>query len=90
MLDYSRANNVIDYKGIDSDFQSKKAFYNKPYTGYKMRDYDKLMEIDDNGLYLIIKDLEEKIEQRDIVIEDQRNKIDELKDILNKYEKSLK
>ena len=90
VLDYSRANNVIDYKGIDSDFQSKKAFYNKPYTGYKMRDYDKLMEIDDNGLYLIIKDLEEKIEERDIVIEDQRNKIDELKDILNKYEKSLK
>ena len=90
VLDYSRATNVIDYKGIDNDFRSKKAFYNKTYTGYKMRDYDKLMEIDDNGLYLIIKDLEEKIEERDIVIEDQRNKIDELKDVLNKYEKSLK
>ena len=89
-MDYSRVNNVIDFNNIDNDFRSKKAFYNKPYTGYKMRDYDKLMEIDDNGLYLIIKDLEEKIEERDIVIEDQRNKIDELKDILNKFEKSLK
>ena len=90
MLDYSRADNVIDYKGIDNEFRSKKAFYNKPYNRYNMGDYDKLMEIDDDGLYLIIKDLEGKIEERDTIIEEQRNKIDELKDILNKYEKSLK
>ena len=91
VLDYSRANNVIDYKGIDNnEFRSKKAFYNKPYNGYNMTDYDKLLEIDDDGLYMIIKDLEEKIEERDNVIEEQRNKIDELKEILNKFEKSLK
>ena len=90
VIDYSRVNNVIDFKGIDNEFTSKKAFYNKPYSGYNMRDYDKLMEIDENGLYMIIKDLEEKIEERDYVIEEQRNKIDELKDILNKLEKNLK
>ena len=55
-----------------------------------MRDYDKLMEIDNNGLFQIIKDLEGKIEERDNVIEEQRNELDELKNILNKYEKSLK
>ena len=55
-----------------------------------MNNFDKLMEIDDEGLYSIIKDLQGKIEERDNIIEEQRNKIDELKDILNKYEKSLK
>ena len=89
-MDYSRVNNIIDIKGIDSEFTSKKAFYNKTYTGYNLRDYDKLMEIDNIGLYQIIKDLEGKIEERDNIIEEQRNKIDELKDILNKYEKNLK
>ena len=69
---------------------SKKAFYNKTYSGYNLRDYDKLMEIDNIGLYHIIKDLEGKIEERDSIIEEQRSKLDELKDILNKYEKSLK
>ena len=89
-VDYSRVTNVIDIKGVDSDFRSKKAFYNKLYSGYNMRDYDKLMEIDNNGLFQIIKDLEGKIEERDNVIEEQRNELDELKNILNKYEKSLK
>ena len=90
VVDYSRVDNVIDFSGIDNEFRSKKAFYNKPYSGYNMRDYDQLMEIDNNGLYLIIKDLEEKIDERDSVIEEQRNKIDELKTILNKLEKNLK
>ena len=90
VADYSRVDNVIDFSGIDNEFRSKKAFYNKPYSGYNMRDYDQLMEIDNNGLYLIIKDLEEKIDERDSVIEEQRNKIDELKTILNKLEKNLK
>ena len=89
-VDYSRVNNIIDIKGIDSEFRSKKAFYNKAYSGYNLRDYDKLMEIDNNGLFQIIKDLEGKIEERDNVIEEQRNELDELKNILNKYEKSLK
>ena len=69
---------------------SKKAFYNKNYTGYNLRDYDKLMDIDNISLYHIIKDLEGKIEERDNIIEEQRSKLDELKNILNKYEKSLK
>ena len=90
VLDYSRADNVIDYKGIDNEFRSKKAFYNKPYNGYNMGDYDKLMEIDDDGLYLIIKDLEGKIEERDTIIEEQRNKIDELEVKLKEQEKNLK
>ena len=90
VVDYSRVDNVIDFSGLDNEFRSKKAFYNKPYSGYNMRDYDQLMEIDNNGLYLIIKDLEEKIDERDSVIEEQRNKIDELKTILNKLENNLK
>ena len=90
VLDYSRVNNVIDFNNIDNDFRSKKAFYNKPYNGYNMNNFDKLMEIDDEGLYSIIKDLQGKIEERDNIIEEQRNKIDELKEILNKYEKRLK
>jgi len=89
-IDYSRVNNVIDIKGVNSEFMSKKAFYNKNYTGYNLRDYDKLMDIDNIGLYQIIKDLEGKIEERDSIIEEQRSKLDELKNILNKYEKSLK
>ena len=90
VVDYSRVDNVIDFSGLDNEFRSKKAFYNKPYSGYNMRDYDQLMEIDNNGLYLIIKDLEEKIDERDSVIEEQRNKIDEMKNILNKLENNLK
>ena len=89
-FDYSRVNNVIDIKGVSPEFMSKKAFYNKTYTGYNLRDYDKLMEIDNIGLYNIIKDLEGKIEERDNIIEEQRSKLDELKEILNKCEKSLK
>ena len=89
-IDYSRVNNVIDIKGVNPEFMSKKAFYNKTYTGYNLRDYDKLMEIDNIGLYNIIKDLEGKIEERDNIIEEQRSKLDELKEILNKCEKSLK
>ena len=89
-IDYSRVNNVIDIKGVNSEFMSKKAFYNKNYTGYNLRDYDKLMDIDNISLYHIIKDLEGKIEERDNIIEEQRSKLDELKNILNKYEKSLK
>ena len=81
---------MIDIKGVNSEFMSKKAFYNKNYTGYNLRDYDKLMDIDNISLYHIIKDLEGKIEERDNIIEEQRSKLDELKNILNKYEKSLK
>ena len=48
------------------------------------------MEIDINSLYSIIKDLEDKIAERDSIIEQQIDKIDELKKIMNNYEKSLK
>ena len=48
------------------------------------------MEVDINNLYSIIQDLEQKINERDIIIEQQNDKIDELKKVMTDYEKSLK
>ena len=48
------------------------------------------MEVDVNSLCDIIKDLEQKIAERDNIIEQQTDTIDELKKLMNKYEKSLK
>ena len=90
IIDYSRVNNIINYNVVDPEFRSKKAFFIKPYTVFSKQDYDKLMEIDNNSLYNIIKDLEEKISERESIIEQQSDELDELKKIMNNYEKNLK
>jgi hypothetical protein len=92
IVDYSRVNNIINYNIVDPEFRSKKAFFNKPYNSLQGQgqDYDNLMEVDINSLYNIIKDLEQKIEEKDTIIEQQTEKIDELKKLMNDYEKSLK
>ena len=90
VVDYSRINNIINYNVVDPEFRSKKAYFNKPNSILSGPNYDKLMEIDINSLYSIIKDLEDKIAERDSIIEQQIDKIDELKKIMNNYEKSLK
>ena len=90
IVDYGRINNIINYNNVDPEFRSKKAYFNKPFVAFKDQDYDKLMEIDINNLYNIIKDLEIKISEKDNIIEKQTDQIDELKKILNNYEKSLK
>ena len=90
VIDYSRVNNIINYNVVDPEFRSKKAFFIKPYTVFSKQDYDKLMEIDNNSLYNIIKDLEEKISERESIIEQQSDELDELKKIMNNYEKNLK
>ena len=90
VVDYSRVNNIINYNVVDPEFKSKKAFFNKPNSIFNGLNYDKLMELDTNSLYSIIRDLEEKIEERDRIIEQQIDQIDELKKIMNNYEKSLK
>ena len=48
------------------------------------------MEVDINNLYNIIRDLEIKISEKDSIIEQQTDQIEELKKIMNNYEKSLK
>ena len=90
MIDYSRVNNIISYNVVDTEFKSKKAFFNKPFNPFNEQDYDKLMEVDNNTLCNIIKDLETKISERDNIIEQQMDKIDELKKLMNNYEKNLK
>ena len=91
IIDYSRVNNIIDFKGVDLEFRSKKAFYNKNYKTYiPIRDYERLLDFDNKELYNKIKELENIIEEKDYFIEEQRNKIDELKDILKQQEKKLK
>ena len=90
VIDYSRVNNIINYNVVDPEFRSKKAFFIKPYTVFSKQDYDKLMEIDNKNLYNIIKDLEEKISERESIIEQQSDELDELKKIMNNYEKNLK
>ena len=90
IIDYSRVNNIINYNVVDPEFRSKKAFFIKPYTVFSKQDYDKLMEIDNNSLYNIIKDLEEKISERESIIEQQSDELNELKKIMNNYEKNLK
>jgi len=90
VVDYSRINNIINYNVVDPEFRSKKAFFNKPYRAFNEQEYDKLMEVDVNSLYDIIKDLEQKIAERDNIIEQQTDTIDELKKLMNKCEKSLK
>ena len=90
IVDYSRIDNIINYNVVDPEFRSKKANFNKPFTLFNEQDYDKLLEIDINNLYNIIKDLEQKIADRDVIIEQQTDKIDELKKIMTTYEKSLK
>ena len=90
VVDYSRINNIINFNVVDTEFRSKKAFFIKPYKAFNEQDYDKLMEVDTNSLCNIIKDLEQKISERDNIIEEQTERIDELKKMMNKYEKSLK
>ena len=90
VTDYTRVNNIIDYNVFNSEFKSRKAFFNRPYSSYKPQKYDTLMEFDINNLYSIIKDLEIKIAERDNIIEQQNDKIDELKKIMNNLEKNLK
>jgi hypothetical protein len=90
VIDYGRINNIINYNAVDTEFRSKKALFNKPFVAFNEQDYDKLMEIDINNLYNIIKDLEQKISERDSIIEQQSDTSDELKQIMNNYEKSLK
>jgi len=90
IVDYSRVNNIINYNVVDSEFRSQKAYFNKPFGIFNEQDYDKLMEVDVNNLYSIIQDLEQKISERDIIIEQQNDKIDELKKVMINYEKSLK
>jgi len=90
IVDYSRVNNIINYNVVDPEFRSQKAYFNKPFGIFNERDYDKLMEVDVNNLYNIIQDLEQKISERDIIIEQQNDKIDELKKVMINYEKSLK
>jgi len=90
IVDYSRVNNIINYNVVDPEFRSQKAYFNKPFGIFNEQDYDKLMEVDVNNLYSIIQDLEQKISERDIIIEQQNDKIDELKKVMINYEKSLK
>ena len=90
IVDYSRVNNIINYNVVDPEFRSQKAYFNKPFGIFNEQDYDKLMEVDINNLYSIIQDLEQKINERDIIIEQQNDKIDELKKVMTDYEKSLK
>ena len=90
IVDYSRVNNIINYNVVDPEFRSQKAYFNKPFGIFNEQDYDKLMEVDINNLYSIIQDLEQKINERDIIIEQQNDKIDELKKVMMNYEKSLK
>lgn len=90
VVDYSRINNIINYNVVDTEFKSKKAFFTKPFRAFNEDDYDKLIELDNNTLCNIIKDLEDKINERDNVIEQQNEKLDELKKLMNKYEKNLK
>jgi hypothetical protein len=90
IVDYSRVNNIINYNVVDPEFRSQKAYFNKPFGIFNEQDYDKLMEVDINNLYSIIQDLEQKINERDIIIEQQNDKIDELKKVMSNYEKSLK
>lgn len=90
IVDYSRVNNIINYNVVDPKFRSQKAYFNKPFGIFNEQDYDKLMEVDIKNLYSIIKDLEQKINERDIIIEQQNDKIDELKKVMTNYEKSLK
>ena len=90
IVDYSRVNNIINYNVVDPEFRSQKAYFNKPSIIFNEQDYDKLMEVDINNLYSIIQDLEQKINERDIIIEQQNDKIDELKKVMSNYEKSLK
>ena len=90
VVDYSRINNIINYNVVDTEFKSKKAFFTKPFRAFNEDDYDKLVELDNNTLCNIIKDLEDKINERDNVIEQQNEKLDELKKLMNKYEKNLK
>ena len=90
VIDYGRVNNIINYNVVDPEFRSKKAYFNKPFVAFNEQDYDKLMEIDINNLYNIIRDLEQKISERDSIIEQQSDTIDELKKIMNNYEKNLK
>ncbi len=90
VVDYSRINNIINYNVVDTEFKSKKAFFTKPFRAFNEDDYDKLIELDNNTLCNIIKDLEDKINERDNVIEQQTEKLDELKKLMNKYEKNLK
>ena len=89
VVDYSRINNIINYNVVDTEFKSKKAFFTKPFRAFNEDDYDKLIELDNNTLCNIIKDLEDKINERDNVIEQQNEKLDELKKLMNKYEKNL-
>ena len=89
-VDYSRINNIINYNIVDPEFRSKKAFFNKPYSSFNQQEYDKLIEIDISSLCSIIKDLEQKIAEKDRIIEQQTDKIEELKKLMNDYEKSLK
>jgi hypothetical protein len=90
VIDYSRVDNVINFNVVNPEFKSKKASFNKPVSIFNENDYDKLLEIDINNLYNIIQNLEKKIEERDIIIEQQAEKIDELKKIMNTHEKNLK
>ena len=90
VVDYSRVNNIINYNVVDPEFRSQKAYFNKPFGIFNEQDYDKLMEVDINNLYSIIQDLEQKINERDIIIEQQNDKIDELKKVMTDYEKNLK
>ena len=90
VVDYSRINNIINCNVVDTEFKSKKAFFTKPFRAFNEDDYDKLVELDNNTLCNIIKDLEDKINERDNVIEQQNEKLDELKKLMNKYEKNLK
>ena len=90
VVDYSRVNNIINYNVVDTEFKSKKAFFTKPFRAFNEDDYDKLIELDNNTLCNIIKDLEDKINERDNIIEQQNEKLDELKKLMNKYEKNLK
>ena len=90
IVDYSRVNNIINYNVVDPEFRSQKAYFNKPFGIFNEQDYDKLMEVDINNLYSIIQDLEQKINERDIIIEQQNDKIEELKKVMSNYEKSLK
>ena len=88
--DYSRANNIINFNGANMEFRSKKAFYNKNYSSYNPKDYDRLMDYDNKELYNKIRQLEDIINEKDNIIEEQRNKIDELEEILKEQEKNLK
>ena len=49
------------------EFRSKKAFYNKNYSSYNPKDYDRLMDYDNKELYNKIRQLEDIINEKEML-----------------------